>query len=82
MKAIDFPESNAIYAKNQPEYLQLPSYKTSGGIVTTCYRLTFREVLRLLFGAKIWLSIMTFNKPLQPQRLVVSDKIPMIGEKK
>lgn len=72
MKAIDFPESNSVYAKNQPEYLELPSYKTSDGIVTSCYTLTWKERLQVLFGAKIWLSLMTFNKPLQPQRLYVS----------
>lgn len=81
MKAIDFRESNAIYAKNQPEYLQLPSYKTPDGIVTACYKPTFREALQLLFGAKIWLSVMTTNKPLQPQRLVVGSEMPKMEKK-
>ena len=75
MKAIDFPESNSVYAKNQSEYLELPAHKTTDGIVTSCYALTCKERLRLLFGAKIWLSLMTFNKPLQPQRLYVSKKL-------
>jgi hypothetical protein len=74
MKAIEFPESNAVYAKNQKEYLALPSHKTPDGIVTACYALTWKERLQVLFGAKIWLSLMTFNKPLQPQRLYVSKR--------
>ena len=75
MKAIDFPESNSVYAKNQPEYLELPTFKSPDGIVTSCYTLTWKERLQVLFGAKIWISLMTFNKPLQPQRLYVSHRI-------
>lgn len=78
MKAIEFPEANAIYAKNQPEYLALPSHKTPSGIVTACYKPSFREVLQLLFGAKIWLSVMTMNKPLQPQRMTVGRRMEKI----
>ncbi len=75
MKAIEFPEANSIYAKNQPEYLGLPAHKTPDGIVTSCYELTWKERLQVLFGAKIWLSLMTFNKPLQPQKLYVGKKL-------
>lgn len=75
MKAIEFPEANAVFAKKQPQYLDLPSYKSPDGIVTTCYELTWKERLQVLFGAKIWLSLMTFNKPLQPQRLYVAKKL-------
>jgi hypothetical protein len=72
MKAIEFPEANAIFAKNQDAYLQLPAYKAPDGIVTSCYQLTWKERLQVLFGAKVFLSLMTFNKPLQPQKLYVS----------
>ena len=75
MKAIEFPEANTIYAKNQPEYLGLPSLKTSDGIVTACYKPTIWEVIQLIFGAKVWLTVLTFNKPLQPQRMVVGWKV-------
>ncbi len=68
MKALDFPESNTIFAKNQPEYLQLPAHRTNDGVVTTCYELTWKEKFAILFGAKLWLQQLTFNKPLQPQR--------------
>ena len=79
MKAIDFPESNVVYAKGQEEYLELPTYRTSDGMyVTSCYKPTVWEAARLLFGAKIWLTLMTFNKPLQPQQLLVGKTRPMM----
>lgn len=78
MKAIDFEGTNAVYAKGQDQYLELPSYRTSTGIVTSCYKPTLWEAIHLLFGAKIWVSIMTFNKPLQPQQLLVGKTRPMM----
>ena len=74
MRAIEFPEANAIFAKSQDAYLQLPAYKAPDGIVTSCYQLTWKERLQVLFGAKVFLSLMTFNKPLQPQKLYVSQR--------
>jgi len=68
MKPIDFPEKNCVYAENQPEYLPLPVHKTEDGIVTSCWKLSFDERIKVLFGGKIWWSVMTFNKPLQPQK--------------
>jgi hypothetical protein len=76
MKIIDFPKSNAVYAKNQPEYLPLPSYKTSDGYVTSCWEPTFWETVKLMFGSKIWVTIMTCNNPLQPQRLEIGAEMP------
>jgi hypothetical protein len=67
MKPIDFPEKNVIFGRNQPEYLPLPAYRRVNGEVTTCWKLSWREVLRLLFTRKLWLRQLTFNKPLQPQ---------------
>ena len=51
MKAIEFPEANAIFAKNQDAYLQLSAYRAPDGIVTSCYQLTWKERLQVLFGA-------------------------------
>lgn len=69
MKLIDFPERNIIIAKNQPEYLPLPAYRTDDGKVTCCWKLSLRERLILLFTGKLWHTILTFNNPLQPQLL-------------
>jgi|FAXJ01.1.fsa_nt_gi hypothetical protein len=83
MKAIDFPQSNVVYAKNQPEYLQLPVYRTidTDGIVISCWYPTMWEAIKMLFGARIWLSVMTMNKPLQPQCLEVSVFMPKMEKK-
>ena len=68
MKAITFKGANCVYAEEQDEYLNLPAHKTKGGEVTSCYRLSFMERMRVLFTGKIFFTLLTFNKPLQPQR--------------
>jgi len=81
MRIIDFPGSNIVYAKFQPEYFPLPSYKTPDGYVTSCWEPTFWEAVQLMFGAKLWLTTMTFNKPLHPQNLEVAFKMPKMRKK-
>ena len=73
MKAIKFPEHNVVFAKDQPEYLPLPAYtyKSAKGRVVSCWRMGLRERLKILFIGKVYLSLLTFNKPLQPQLLMV-----------
>ena len=71
MYPIEFKEQNWIFAKDQPQYLSLPCYKSEDGEVISCWKLTFKERLKVLFGKPIWLSMLTFNKPLQPQKLSV-----------
>jgi len=66
MKPIKFPEMNCTYAENQAEYLPLPAYKDDKGEVISCWQLTIKERIKLLFTGKLWLSCLTFNKPLQP----------------
>lgn len=68
MKPIEFKEHNVVFAKDQPEYLPLPAFKNESaqGEVITCWKLSFRERLRILFKGELWLSLMTFNKPLTP----------------
>jgi len=74
MKPVTFKESNIEFAKNQNEYLTLPVFKNptdTTGEVISCWQLSFRERLKILFTGVIWLRLLTFNKPLQPQRLTV-----------
>lgn len=68
MKPIKFPEHNVVYAENQEEYIPLPAFKadTPEGEVVSCWKLSFRERLRILFTGKLWVMIMTFNNPLTP----------------
>jgi len=74
MKIIEFPEQTTVFAKDQPEYLPLPAHLTLGdprGRITCCWQLTWRERLSVLTSGKVWHQILTFNKPLQPQLLMV-----------
>lgn len=71
MTPVEFPESNVVYAKDQPEYLPLPAYRTPDGDVTSCWGMTWRERLCVLLTGRIYVSNLTFNGPLQPQRVSV-----------
>jgi hypothetical protein len=77
VKLTDFPERNVVFAKDQPEYLQLPAYKLPSdgvggdGRVICCWVLTWGERLKLLFTGRLWHHVLTFHDPLQPQFLEV-----------
>lgn len=75
MKPIKFKECNVEFAKDQPEYNSLPAYKVNSeqGEVITCWKLSFRERLRVLFFGCIWLNLLSFNKPLTPS-FMTTDK--------
>ena len=68
MKPVEFKGTNCIFAKNQPEYLNLPVYKSPGGIVTSCWKLNLWEWIQILFKGRIYFTVLTFNQPLQPQK--------------
>lgn len=80
MKLIEFPEQTIIIAKNQPEYLPLPAYqcKDPQGTIICCWKLSFKDKIKLLFTGKIWHRILTFNKSLQPQLL--DTKYPFVKQ--
>ncbi|MBU0906602.1 MAG: hypothetical protein KKE05_00425 [Nanoarchaeota archaeon] len=75
MRIIEFNGCNTIYAEHQPEYLPLPAHKTEDGLVTSCWGLSWLERLKILFTGKMWLSVLTFNKPLQPLMMSVDSLI-------
>ena len=73
MRPIEFPEQNCVYAKDQPAYIPLPVHKReSFGEVVSCWGLTWRERFHVLIMGKVWLSVLTFNQPLQPQKMSAS----------
>lgn len=72
MEPIKFDGFNVIYAENQTEYLPLPCYKTKNGTLTICWKLSFKERIKILFTGKVWQRIKTFNKPVQPQLMSVN----------
>lgn len=66
MKPINFKESNVTFAKDQPEYLPLPAWRDNEGRVITCWKLSIKERIIILFKGVLWHDTLTFNKPLQP----------------
>lgn len=74
MKPIEFKDQNVIYAKDQPEYNPLPAHKSEDGIVTSCWQLDKEDLDEINKTGKIWLSQLTFNKPLQPVNIYTDVK--------
>jgi hypothetical protein len=72
MDVVKFKECNVIIAENQSEYFPLPAHKTSNGIVTSCWKLSFLERFRVALAGKLFLQVMTFNRPLQPLKMSVN----------
>ena len=74
MKPIKFAEANVTYAENQPEYIPLPAFKLpqDDGECISCWQLSWGERFKILFKGKLWLSMLTFNKPLTPTLLTVN----------
>lgn len=60
-----------VYAKDQPEYLPLPALVTPDGRVTSRWKLEPHELVFIANGADVYLTLHTFNHPLQPIQLQV-----------
>jgi hypothetical protein len=81
MLLCEFPGQNVIIAKDQPEYIPMPAHVAADGTVTCCWRLTWRERLRLLRTGTVWHQILTFRAHLQPQILTTErPQLEAIGE--
>ena len=76
MKPIKFKEQNVVFAENQPEYNPLPAFinkdTNSMGQVISCWELSFKERVKILFTGKMWVSICAFGKPLSPSFFTVN----------
>jgi hypothetical protein len=78
MEPVEFREAMTIIAKNQPEYMALPAYEYEDdpcGRTVFCWKLTWKERFRLLRTGLLWHQVLTFEKPLQPQRLQVDKPV-------
>ena len=78
MEPVQFEGANIVYGANQPEYMPLPAERLPGhsGAVITCWKLTPEELERVKESGVIWLSMLTFNQPLQPVLLSVDKPEP------
>ena len=61
------------FGKDQPEYIPLPGVvsRCDRQMVTTRWRLTWGERLRVLFTGHLYLQMLTFGNKLQPVKLQV-----------
>jgi len=82
MKPIKFNGYNHVYAENQPEYLPLPVYKAMDGRVISCWKLSWKEKFLMFFKGQFWLSVETFNQPLQPLLPEINSPMKTEGGKK
>ena len=58
-----------IWAKNQPEYLPLPSVVTEDGRVVSKWKLRLRERIMVLLCGVIYHEQLNFGGPLQPVKM-------------
>ena len=70
-----FPEITTTLALDQPEYRPLPVC-VYGDRTISCWKLTLWERLKLLFTGRLWLLVLNFRQPLQPQLPTVNDPFP------
>lgn len=83
MKPIEFKEQNIVFAKDQPEYQPLPAFKNESdqGEVISCWELTFKERIKILFTGKLWVCLLSFNRPLTPSYFTVNKEDVLISQK-
>jgi hypothetical protein len=60
---------DVTYATHQRQYLPLPTRRSDDGDVVTRWCPNFWARLALLFGADIYLTVLTFGSLLQPVRV-------------
>ncbi len=84
MKPIKFTESNRIYAENQEDYLPLPAFvdpNDERGSVISCWKLSLKERIILLFTGKLWVALLMFGQPLSPSYFTVKKSDVIIKTK-
>jgi hypothetical protein len=66
-----------VYAKDQPEYIPLRALRsrTEDGRVMSRWTLTPEQRKAIADGADVYLTLMTFNGPLQPITIAVATDI-------
>jgi len=63
--------AHIVFAKNQPQYLPLPALRSKAGVVTTRWRMSWRDRLLALWTGNVYVQASTFNHPLQPLRVMI-----------
>lgn len=78
MKPIFFSGANCIVAEHN-QHFRMPARSAHGGcgVVISCWQLTFKDRLRLLFTGKLWVQSLTFGHPHQPLLLTSQRPFPV-----
>jgi hypothetical protein len=65
---VQFPESNAVLAREQSEYEPLPVHLFAGeeGRMAMCFRLSPAEIAEIARTRTLWVQQLTFGRRFQP----------------
>lgn len=77
MKPVHFKGDNHVVAVSQEPYLPLPVHVDNCAevIITSCWKMSVGQRIKCLFTGKIYVQLMTFGKPLQPQKVSVENPV-------
>ena len=69
-----FSSSNVetIYAKDQPEYTPLPTFRTEKAVISR-WKLTEEERKHIADGGDLFICVLNFGMPLQPILPIAAD---------
>jgi len=70
MKPVAFKEMNGTAAKDQPEYSPLPMFRNESEVIS-CWKMTLRERLKVLFTGNVWLHLQMGDRAITPSLLQV-----------
>lgn len=75
MKPVDFLGRTHMMAESQEEYVTLPvrCIADEFGTTTSCWKLSLRERLRVLFTGVIWHHTLTFGRSYPPTIIETED---------
>jgi hypothetical protein len=71
--SIELQPEEIVYAKDQPEYIPLPTLRSPQGVVLSRWKLSDQDREAIANGADVLLSIWTFNQPLHPLLIEVAE---------
>jgi hypothetical protein len=73
MKPVRFEGCNSELSNHDPEAKPVPvlELEEREGTVIICWKLTWRERLRVVLTGVIWNAVVTFHRPMQPVILTV-----------
>lgn len=71
MVAVNFPDSNSVFASENPDFYPLPAEVIPGPSmqINTCWELSKEELEEVMKTGHIWVSILSFGQPLHPMLL-------------